>query len=286
MANLKDIKTRMVSIRNTQQITSAMKMVAAAKMKKAESRIVEARPFAEKLRSVVSNLSQGIESSAHPLLEEREGGKVMILLISSDRGLCGGLNTNLCKGLLNYQKEQAFELVELVTVGKKGYEYFNDKDLEITDSFQGLKEDETAQALSKKVNELIQQYEEGKFDKLIIAYNRFKNVVTQVVTLQQVLPIEPPVVENEDPEEEIQFLFEASKEEILGSILPQYVESQAYTALLENNACEHASRMTSMDAATKNAEEMLSALQLQYNRARQAAITTELIEIIAGAESL
>ena len=286
MANLKDIKTRMVSIRNTQQITSAMKMVAAAKMKKAETRIVGARPYAEKLRSVVSNLSQGVEPSAHPLLEEREGGKVLVLLITSDRGLCGGLNTNVCKTLLSYQKEQAFELVELVTVGKKGYEYFSSRELEIVDSFQGLKENETAQALSEKVNGLIQQYEEGEFDKLIIAYNRFKNVVTQVATLQQILPIEPPTIENEDSENEVQFLFEESKNEILGSILPRYVESQAYMALLENNACEHASRMTSMDAATKNAEEMLSALQLQYNRARQAAITTELIEIIAGAESL
>ncbi len=276
----------MVSIRNTQQITSAMKMVAAAKMKKAEKSITEARPYAEKLRSIVSNLSQGIESSAHPLLEEREGGKVMILLISSDRGLCGGLNSNLCKELLNYQKEQAFELVELVTVGKKGFEFFNGRGIEIASSFQGLKEDDAVQALSVKVNELINQYEKGEFNKLIIAYNQFKNVVTQVVTLQQVLPIEPPILEDEDPEEEIRFLFEESKQDILGSILPQYVESQAYTALLENSACEHAARMTSMDAATKNAEEMLSALQLQYNRARQAAITTELIEIIAGAESL
>ncbi|PCI28284.1 MAG: ATP synthase F1 subunit gamma [SAR324 cluster bacterium] len=286
MANLKDIKTRMVSIRNTQQITSAMKMVAAAKMKKAEMHIVKAKPYAEKLRSIVTNLSQGLESSAHPLLEEREGGKVVILLISSDRGLCGGLNTNLCKALLRYQKEQNFEFVELITLGRKGYEFFSSQGVEIAEAFQSLKDDEMAEALTGKVRELIQQYENGEFNKLILAHNTFKNVLTQEVVLKQVLPIEPPEVEKEDPEEEVQFIFEASKDEILGSILPQYVESQAFTALLDNNACEHAARMTSMDSATKNAGEMLSALQLTYNRARQAAITTELIEIIAGAESL
>lgn len=284
MANLKDIKLRMGSIKNTQQITAAMKMVAAAKLKKAEGQISSARPYADKLRSIVSNLSQGLDSSAHPLLQKREGGKTVILLISSDKGLCGGLNTNLCKELINYQYENELELIELITVGRKGREFFNAKGVEIAESLQGMKEQEMAESLIEMVRKLIQQYIDGEVNQLVLAFNHFKNVITQEATFQQVLPIEPP--EMEDPEEEIEFLFEPSKADILNSILAQYVESQAYTAFLDNQACEHAARMTSMDAATNNADEMLSALRLQYNRARQAAITTELIEIIAGAESL
>mgnify|MGYP003966447635 CR=1 FL=1 len=286
MATLKDIKLRIDSIKNTQQITKAMKMVAASKMRKAEEAIVQARPYSEKLRGIVSNLSGGAKNSAHPLLEQRDGGKAVVLLITSDKGLCGGLNNNLCKNLVKFVPEHTadFEIVELVTFGKKGGEFFGHRDFDISDSFKNLKEKPMAEKLDGKVQELIRQYENGEFNRLYIAYNRFKNVITQIPIIKQVLPVE--AAEAEETGDEAEFIFEPSSDSILKEILPQYVKNQAYTALLDNYACEHAARMTAMDAATTNAAEMIDKLQLQYNRARQAAITSELIEIISGAEAL
>lgn len=286
MATLKDIKLRIDSIKNTQQITKAMKMVAASKMRKAEEAIVQARPYSEKLRGTVSNLSSGAKNSAHPLLEERDGGKAVVLLITSDKGLCGGLNNNLCKKLVKFVPEHTadFEVLELVTFGKKGGEFFGSRDFEVSDSFKNLKEKAMAEKLEEKVQELIRKYENGDFNRLYIAYNRFKNVITQIPEIKQVLPVASP--EAEETSDEAEFIFEPSAEIILTEILPQYVKNQAYTALLDNYACEHAARMTAMDAATTNAADMIDKLQLQYNRARQAAITSELIEIISGAEAL
>ncbi len=286
MATLKDIKLRIDSIKNTQQITKAMKMVAASKMRKAEEAIVQARHYSEKLRGTVSNLSSGAKNSAHPLLEERDGGKAVVLLITSDKGLCGGLNNNLCKKLVKFVPEHTadFEVLELVTFGKKGGEFFGSRDFEVSDSFKNLKEKAMAEKLEEKVQELIRKYENGDFNRLYIAYNRFKNVITQIPEIKQVLPVASP--EAEETSDEAEFIFEPSAEIILTEILPQYVKNQAYTALLDNYACEHAARMTAMDAATTNAADMIDKLQLQYNRARQAAITSELIEIISGAEAL
>jgi F-type H+-transporting ATPase subunit gamma len=286
MATLKDIKLRIDSIKNTQQITKAMKMVAASKMRKAEEAIVQARPYSEKLRGIVSNLSSGAKDSAHPLLEQREGGKAVVLLITSDKGLCGGLNNNLCKKLVKFIPDHStdFEFVELVTFGKKGGEFFGNRDFEIVDSYKNLKDKAMAEKMAKKVQELIRQYENGKFNRLYIAYNRFRNVISQIPEIKQVLPVESS--EQEESADETEFIFEPSAVGILDTIIPQYVKNQAYTALLDNYACEHAARMTAMDAATTNAAEMIDKLQLQYNRARQAAITSELIEIISGAEAL
>ena len=288
MATLKDIKLRMGSIENTMQITKAMKMVAASKMRKAEENVVQARPYAEKLKSIISNLSQGLDSSSHPLLEQRDGGKAVVLLITTDRGLCGGLNVNLCKQLNNFlpDKNNNFDLSELITFGKKGGEFFTSRGGNISESFRDMKEAEIATTLVKTVKDLIRQYEKGEFNHLFLAYNQFKNVVSQIPTIKQVLPIEPPEEEETNPEENLEFIFEPSGEGILNAILPQYVENQAFTALLNNFASEHAARMTAMDSATNNAKDMLSALQIQYNRARQAAITSELIEIISGAEAI
>lgn len=287
MATLKDIKLRMNSIENTRQITKTMKMVAASMMRRAEENVTHAQPYAEKLKAIISNLSAGISDTAHPLLTKRDGGKAVVLLITTDRGLCGGLNANLCKKLYRFTPDDSnnFDLVELVTFGKKGTEFFRNRRGNIAESFRDMKEKEYAETLKKKVKELITQYMEGEFNHLFIAFNTFKNVVTQIPTLHQVLPIEPPQDEEAaaDPTE---FLFEPSSEGILDKILPEYVENQAFTALLNNFASEHAARMTAMDAATNNATDMLSALEIQYNRARQAAITSELIEIISGAEAL
>ncbi len=286
MATLKDIKLRIDSIKSTQQITKAMKMVAASKMRKAEENIVKARPYSEKLRSIISNLSGGVEGSAHPLLEQRDKGKAVVLLITTDRGLCGGLNNNLCKELVQYIPDHAadFETVEMVTFGKKGGEFFKARKYDIADSYRDLKELEMAKTLSDKVRELIRKYESGEYNRLYLVYNKFKNVISQKPVIKQVLPVEAP--EKGASIDETEFTFEPNVKGILRSILPQYVENQAYTALLDNYASEHAARMTAMDAATTNAAEMIDKLQLQYNRARQAAITSELIEIISGAEAL
>jgi len=290
MATLKDIKVRMGSIKNTQQITKAMKMVSASKMKKAEDKIKEARPYSVKLREMVENLAGGVEESAHPLLTQREGGNAVVLLITTDRGLCGGLNANLCKELLKIQKDPdaGVEFFELISVGRKGFEFFQSRDINIIEKYGDLKNDELVASVTEVVRKLIQQYTDGKFDKLFFAFNTFKNVISQEATITQVLPIQPPTSGDEVIEETLksEFIFEESRQAILDSILPQFVENQAFTALLDNTACEHAARMTAMDAATRNAGDILSALQLKYNRARQAAITTELIEIISGAESL
>lgn len=287
MATLKDIKLRMSSIENTRQITKTMKMVAASMMRKAEENVAQSQPYAEKLKAIISNLSAGQSNNAHPLLTQRDGGKAVVLLITSDRGLCGGLNSNLCKQLHSFTPGEGnnFDLVELVTFGKKGAEFFNSRGGNIAESFRDMKEDQYTKALEKKVKELIKQYIDGEFNHLFIAYNKFKNVVSQIPTIQQVLPIEPPIEEGAAAEQ-TEFIFEPSGEEILNAILPQYVENQTYTALLNNIASEQAARMTAMDAATNNATDMLSALEIQYNRARQAAITSELIEIISGAEAL
>ena len=293
MATLQDIKLRMGSVKNTQQITKAMKMVAASKMKRAESKIKAARPYTDKLSEMVSNLSQGMAAEAHPLLTNTKGGKAVVLLITSDRGLCGGLNANLCKYLDRFMKDLTneedpahAEEIELMAFGRKGLEFFGKQDVEITKEVKELKDDELAAELVKTVELLIEGYQKGEFTSLYIAYNRFKNVITQEIRTDRILPIEAPQFEEGEVANQTEYLLEPNKEGILDEMLPKYVINQAFTGLLDNQASEHASRMTAMDAASKNAGDMLKALQLKYNRARQAAITTELIEIISGAESI
>lgn len=288
MASLKDIKLRMVSISNTQQITRAMKLVSASKMRRAEDKITQARPYSEKLLAMVTNLKQGVGQSSHPLLEQRKSGKAIVLLITSDRGLCGGLNSNLGKKLDRFLVDQSSEhdSVEIIAFGRKGAEFFESRDKEIALSFRNLNEAELKESLIVKIKELVKQYSQEEFNHLYLAYNRFKNVISQLPMIRRILPVEYPAAESQNKADNIQFIFEPSSNEILNNILPKYVENQAYTALLDNFACEHAARMTAMNAATQNAKDMLAKLQLKYNRARQAAITSELIEIISGAEAL
>ena len=287
MATLQDIKLRITSVTSTQKITKAMKMVAAAKMKRAENRIKSARPYTDKLKGMVANLSAGIDPTSHPLLTKNEDSKAVVLLITSDKGLCGGLNSKLCKNLKHFvsRKSKDIEKVEIIPVGKKGFEFFRNEDVTLGEAIKELKDFEMEKSLQTLVGDLIQQYEQGEISQLWISYNHYKNVITQEQTIDQILPIEAPEAD-EASKDQAEFLLEPDKVEILTSLLPQYVENQAYTALLDNFACEHASRMMAMDSATKNAGELIDSLTLQYNRARQAAITTELIEIISGAESL
>ncbi|MGK0289017.1 MAG: F-type H+-transporting ATPase subunit gamma [bacterium] len=287
MASLKDIRNRISSVKNTQQITRAMKMVSAAKLRRAEEAIKAARPYALKLREISSRLGQGLDRSSHPLLAEREGGKAVIILVTSDKGLCGGLNVNLCKKVarLYEEKKDEFDNISLVCFGKKGGEYFKSRGIEIKESYRDLKDSAQAEVLATVIQGLTAQYQKGEINRVYVAYNSFLSILNQEPTTQQVLPLEA-FTEEEDSGEQSDFLFEPSKDDILNTILPKYVENQGYSAILENVASEHGSRMTSMDAATNNAGDMIARLQLQYNRARQASITKELIEIVSGAESL
>jgi len=288
MATLRDIKLRIGSVKNTQQITKAMKMVSAAKMKRAENRVRQARPYSDKLNGMVANLAKGLDESSHALLNRRQDGKAVIVLITTDRGLCGGLNTNLNKAVNRFALEQAKKVdeVEIIAIGKKGHEFFKKTDIALGRVVRDQREADTEKELLEIVQSLVKEYEAGEYNHLYLAYNHFKNVISQDITFQKVLPVQPPEKTEGEVADQVEFLLEPSKAEILNSILPQYVENQAYTALLDNFACEHASRMTAMDGATNNAGDLISSLTLQYNRARQAAITTELTEIISGAESV
>ena len=286
MATLKDIQLRIVSVKGTQQITKAMKMVSASKMKRAEDRVRAARPYSEKLSAMVSNLAAGLEDGAHPLLESRKGGKAVVVFISSDKGLCGGLNTNLFKAWARFLEENkgSFDEVEMICIGKKANEFFGSRGGNIVESFREVKNPEQEGIVNGLVTSLVKKFEEGEINHLYVAYSEFKNVITQIPHIQAVLPVATP--EKEADADEVEYLFEPSRAEILDSILPMYVVNQTFTSWLDNGACEHAARMTAMDSATNNATEMIDKLQLQFNRARQAAITTELTEIISGAESL
>ncbi len=289
MASLRDIRKRIKSVQNTAKITGAMKMVAAAKLRRAQEAVEHARPYADKMHRLLSDVAIRAEregESPHPLLERRAPDKVELVLMTSDRGLCGGFNSNITRRGERFLWEQAeaHHEIRLSTIGRKGTDHFKRKKAELrhayTDVFDELN---YAQAVNI-AGELARYYIEEDLDAIYLLYNEFKNAASQRVTLLQLLPIEPAEV---DPEQSvIEFEYEPSKRHILDELLPRYLSTAIYQALLESAAGEHGARMTAMEAATKNAKEMISKLTLKYNRARQAAITTELMEIIAGAEAL
>jgi F-type H+-transporting ATPase subunit gamma len=285
MANLKDIKKRIGSLKNTSQITKAMKMVSAAKLRRAQEAIVAARPYADKMQAVLSNLSSGVDSSSNPLLEVREVQKVGVILFTSDRGLCGGFNGNLIKKM---EKAAAAELAGKEIVynfyGKKGKEYFKRRGIE------PVIENSTASAgngydLSLDMSDsVIDAYVNGEIDELYLIYGEFESAMTQTPVFERLLPIvsEDTSEDTEAPD----FLFEPDATGLLERLLPKYIASQLYRAVLETAASEHGARMSAMDSASKNAGEMIGDLTVQYNRVRQAAITTDLMDIINGAQAV
>jgi F-type H+-transporting ATPase subunit gamma len=286
MASLKSIKKRIVSVKNTRQITKAMKMVSAAKLRRAQENVVAARPYAKKLGEVLQSLATNLEGDLHPLLEKREAKKLLLIVLTSDRGLCGGFNTNLCKAADRFIKEKtdSYEQISVMTVGRKGYEFLKSR-YTVYKNFSNVLAKPNYQTAVMLAQEVIDGFVAGEYDQVELLYNSFRTVMTQDITFQQMLPVEPEVkgVADETP---VEFIYEPSVSDLLAEILPKNIEVQLFKAMLETVAGEHGARMTAMDSASKNANEMIGKLTLQYNRARQAAITTELMEIISGSESI
>jgi len=288
MPSLKDIKKRIGSVKSTQQITKAMKMVAAAKLRRAQEAAVSARPYAEKLQEVMSNLAQREEADGHPLLSQRGTGRALIVLMTADRGLCGGFNASVSKEAERFIRDNklGFDDIDLMIIGRKGRDFLKNR---VGDNITKVHENITTDATYKTAQligqEVVDAYSEEKYDAVYVIYNAFQSAIVQIVTVEQVLPIQPQETEPVK-KDTVDYLYEPDRGEVLSQLLPKMVEVQIFRGLLESNASEQGARMSSMDSASRNAAEMIDKLTLQYNRARQAAITKELMEIISGAESV
>ena len=286
MATLREIRTRIASVKSTQQITKAMKMVAAAKLRKAQEKIIAARPYVGKMQGIVSHLVGKMEDTEHPLLVSRDIEKVLLVIVTSDRGLCGGFNANLIRHALKKINTYADKEVSIYVVGKKGYDFFSRRDFRMFTSKTNIFNHLNFQDALDISREITQAYQDGKFDQVDLVYNAFKSAVRQDLTIEQFLPFKAAAEESEKETSLVDYLYEPAKAEILDAILPRQLNVLIWKILLESNASEQGARMTAMESATDNAEELISDLTLHYNRARQAAITKEISEIVGGAEAL
>ena len=294
MPSLIDLRRRVRAVKNTQQITKAMKMVAASKLRRAQERIMGARPYAVQMQRVLASVASRVDTSIHPFLETREphaGSKTLVIVVTADKGLCGSFNTNVIKSAASYVVDRPQQCT-LGLVGRKGREFFGRRgfatSFEQIGIFQKLKFDD-----AKVITRLaVDAFTSGEVDRVMLVYNEFKSVISQKVVIDQLLPIRPgdvaaagaPAAQPGDSQ--IDYLYEPSPEKIFEQLLPRYVEVQVYRALLESNAAFFAAQMTAMDTATKNSSEMISSLTLYMNKVRQAAITREIIEVVSGAEAL
>lgn len=287
MAGAKEIRTQIKSIQSTQKITKAMEMVAASKMRKAQDRMAASRPYAEKIRRVIGHLAQANPDFNHPFLVEREVKRVGMILVSTDRGLCGGLNINLFKKVMREIRDyhqQGVE-VDLVIIGSKALAFFKRlKELKILASTTHLGDTPHVEELIGTVKTMLDAYKDGAIDRLVLANNQFVNTMVQSAELQQMLPVR--LADEDDLQDHWDYIYEPSSADLLEDFLMRYVESQVYQGVVENLACEMAARMVAMKSASDNAGELIESLQLQYNKARQAAITQELAEIVGGAAAI
>jgi F-type H+-transporting ATPase subunit gamma len=281
MAALLDIRRRIRSVKSTQQITRAMKMVAAARLRRAQDRIFNARPYANQMMTLLSSVAARTTDRSNPLLAERPIQRQLLVLVTADRGLCGAFNTNLIRAAQVYLDEHHDRDISIITVGRKGRDYFIRRPVKIIGEYInifGRLEFSQAQPIAKRIIEL---YTEEKVDAADFIYNEFKSIMTQRVMVERYLPIKP--IAPAQGEALIDYIYEQPAQEIFNALLPRYVEIEVYRALLESQAAELAARMTAMDAATNNAAEMIDSLTLYMNRVRQAAITREIIEVVSGA---
>lgn len=288
MANLKEVKQRITSVVSTQQITKAMKMVSAAKLRRAQDRIVQMRPYSQKLTAILNNVSASSEGAADIVYaQKREVKKVLIIPITSDKGLCGAFNSNIIKAT-NAAIRQQFEGKEItiLPLGKKAFEAFKKTDYTLVDQFYGVFMDLSFDVVREAAEFAMNGFAAGDYDQVTLVYNEFKNVATQIVQTEQFLPMAKEESEEEVKTAETDYILEPSRAYIIEELVPTSLKIQVYKAVLESNASEHGARMTAMDKATENAGELLKELRLMYNRTRQAAITNEILEIVAGANAL
>ncbi|NLN25941.1 MAG: ATP synthase F1 subunit gamma [Bacteroidetes bacterium] len=287
MANLKEIRSRISSVSSTMQITSAMKMVSAAKLKKAQDAITAMRPYSEKLTELLQNLSSTLdEDLTGKYATQRAVNNVLIVSITSNRGLAGAFNTNVIKEVRNLvQNQYSGKNVDLITLGKKGNDILK-KEQNVIQNNNEIIEDLTFSNVSVIAEELMKLFTEGTYDKIVLVYNSFKNAATQIIMSEQFLPISPKTSTEEVATTEVPYIFEPSKAEIIEELIPKSLKTQLFKALRDSVASEHGARMTAMHKATDNATELRDELRLQYNKARQAAITNEILEIVGGAEAL
>jgi F-type H+-transporting ATPase subunit gamma len=295
MPNLLDIRRRIKSVKNTQQITKAMKMVSAAKLRRAQERVVTARPFANKMAEVLGELAKRTdEDFHHPLLDLRGDQRYLLVLITADKGLCGAFNTNLTKAAQAFMRENSDKSIEIMAIGRKGRDFFRNRHATIAGEYIGLTGKgrvEFSEALEVARN-LIKTYtEDTGIDKVFLIYNEFKSVLSQRVVLEQLLPVSRPKEEEPDAKSQqavnlVDYIYEQPAEKMFSYLLPRLIETQIFRALLESVASEQGARMTAMDSASKNASELIESLTLNMNRIRQAAITNEIIEVVSGAAAL
>ena len=291
MANLKEIRIRIDSIHSTKQITSAMKLVAASKLRRAQNAIIKLRPYANKLRSIMQNVSQGVEENEEIMLytEARKINKVLLIPIASNKGLCGAFNGNVIKTVIKlveneYKEYYNSKNLEIISIGKKVGELLKSKKIIVTESHEELLNNISYEKVSELSDRVIEEYKKGSYDKVVIIYNRFKNAATQILEIEQLLPITSS--EEQNSTDEIDYIYEPDKTSLLKGLIPQTLRIQIFKAVLDSFASEQGARMTAMHKATDNAEELIKDLKLHYNKVRQATITNEIIEIVGGAEAL
>jgi F-type H+-transporting ATPase subunit gamma len=284
MATLREIKRRIASVKSTMQITKAMKMVAAAKLRKSQTRLMSTRPYSRKLAEVLGNVAKKSRSDMHPMMKNRAPRKVCYVLLTADKGFCGSFNANLIRNAKKELKTSTANKKFLVTIGKKGYDHFKRNELPIFAHYIDLFNNLEFTHAQRITTELIKAFGNGTFDRVYIIYNRFKNAVQQEMQIEQFLPIQEP--EEAEQTSTISFLYEPNPQVILDKLIPMSLNFQMWRILLESAASEFGARMTAMETASENAQEMIKELTLYYNKARQAAITKELNEIVSGAEAL
>jgi len=284
MANLKEIRNRISSVGSTMQITSAMKMVSAAKLKRAQDAIIQMRPYANKLTDLLVNLSSSLDSAeGGEFSTEREIKNVLLIPITSNRGLCGGFNANIIKQTLSLINDFENQKISILSIGKKSSEYFKNNNYNINSIHDEVFNDLNYENIAHISQQVMDMYLEEKFDKVILIYNQFKNAATQIVMSENYLPVESPKDEKSSIGD---YIFEPNKKEIIEELIPKSLKTQLFKAVLDSHASEHGARMTAMHKATDNASELKKDLTLSYNKARQAAITAEILDIVGGAEAL
>jgi len=285
LPSTRDLYRRIRSVKGTQQITKAMKMVAAAKLRRAQQRILDSRPYADILSRVLSSLASRCEHT-HPLLEVRDGGRAWVVVISSDKGLCGSFNTNLFREVQRELGGERWAEPELVTIGRKASEHYGRQQWKVAHEERETIATATAEDGARLGQMFVQAFTTGQVDSVWLCYNKFLSLIRHEHSIERLLPLEPPAIAEDETAAAVDYLYEPDPDSLLEALLPRSVEVKVQTAIFDSVAAEHAARMTAMDAATKNADDMIDSLTLLYNRTRQAAITKELLEIVSGAEAL